>query len=702
MEKEAKTGKYYADVYYIRYLIYLNGNNYDEIHKRHRAERKKQGDSAAPVLLDRRQLSNCCEGVKYEPTKADIDETAEELPTVSEKFVDAFCEFFSIDPKDAFLDKKKTDEERQKSHDRQYWEKKRKELRSKRDKMIAYKEKETREKELAELKKHLTGYEDEAARLEELLVTALKICNVGYLSRIFEYLADLLQPQTRHFWITMEERLAGLNPYLGYPEVIKAGRIETADGWDYPVMDEFSFQKEEPLDRKILTSLEKRQGIEKREDLAKALSNDEVTLSRPGLYRLINGESRTDFKKKAAERIGEVLHAGWEDMKGEGPCFWTEQDGAALWETAEEQMRQVVRKLRPEDWAGMINGNDTTAELYLAVKNILRFSLCCYEPEKNRKRLEELESRAAQNPKTPAADALFSRCIQELKEEQPAWTALRYQLLMNGMNVELNLKAAFENQWKESLLQKAEEAVMEFCRTETCTDEEKTQLKKLALESLKNKQRQHVFEGVRKIWLQAMEEHVCPNPWFHNEKLKITQICYEEEEGLAVLPESIEVRIQLPRKLDAILEPGEITAPLPYEPGLKLDDVICQHWDMICEAMDDYFGMELEGWDAELYEEWKAEVDFESEQVYFRNWDPYSVENEALDRMMKEEGTGNRYDSIVVIGRMSLGGSEPELALDKTECYEEGVHLIRRAKRELERKRAEETLSPDENAEKTI
>lgn len=711
-DKAGSKEKFYADSYYIRYLIYLNGKSYLEIERKQREWLKGCKDSASYVVLDRRLLRECCEEVKYTGTKEDADRISGELPVMTKRFADTFSAFFKVKPEDVFFDKRKTDEDVEKSCRTAQgrlicWEEKRKELREKRDRMIADKKVKESEKERAEREKAMTGPAAEAARLEKLLVTVLKISDIGYLSRTFEYLADMLHPQTRRFWMEMEKLLSGLNLYLGYQEVIDAGRIKTELGWDYPVGGTFHFQKNEPLDEMILSSLAERQGIRERRTLAEALSTDEMKVWPPRITELVRGESGTSSKKKIAERLGEVLHADWIDMKEEGSRFWTKQ-GVAVWESAEEQMRQAVRNLKPEDWTGIMNGNGTAAEIRLAVKNVIRFSLCCYEAERNREVLEELEKRAAKEwvaeTKGTAVSAvydLFGKCIRELKEEPELLQELKYKLLMNGMNVELCLEEAFEGGLKEALRKRAEENIREVCREEACTDEERETLLKGEILRLQNGKREEVFEGFRKLWIQAVKKHICPNPWFYDKNLRIMWSYYEDSDEPAVLEETIEVSVYLPEELEKCLDPGEITVSLPYEKGAALYDVICENWFKICEAMDDSFGLELEEWDAEWYDKWKDNVGFESEKVFFQDMEPYSMDNEAIDRMMKDEKGRSRFEQIASIGKMYLSESDPELASDEKECYEQGILLLRREMRKGERQSAEEIAALNERAEET-
>lgn len=179
-----------------------------------------------------------------------------------------------------------------------------------------------------------------------------------------------------------------------------------------------------------------------------------------------------------------------------------------------------------------------------------------------------------------------------------------------------------------------EEAVRNFSEAGACTEEEKEQLKRWELMKQRSEIWEKVLEGVRKSWLQDLRSFLSDNSWLlYDRVLTITWVNDEENEDPLVLEDTIKVRIQLPRELDELLEPGEITARLPYERGRELDEVICRNWDIICEAMDESFGQELEGWDAELYEEWSENVKFKSRKISYESWELYHINNKRLDQM---------------------------------------------------------------------
>lgn len=685
MEKETKSKVkvnrskkekiYYMNSYYIRYLIHLQGNNHKAIEDGQRALLEEQGESGQYVLLDRRLLTECCEDIKYED-ELEAGENATPLPDMSENFVRAFCKYFQVEAEDICFTVDTECIKKGSKAGEINWMVKRVELREKRDWVVW-----------------------ESERLADILNTVLKLCDIGYLVKTAGYLADMLHPHIRHSWMEMEKLLEGLNLYLGYPEVLTIGRVETSRGWDYPVKDKFTFQKNEPLDREILASLIKRQGMKNREELAKELSTDGETVYEQRIAEIVAGSSGTSVKAKIAERMGDILHAGWKDMKGEGEPFWAEP-GIALWEEAEKRMRQAVQSLKLKDWEGIMNGHAASEEIFLAVKNVLRFGLCCHKPERNRTLLEMLEDRVQVNAEESAADKLLCRCIQELKEETPLLTELKYKLLLNGMNVELRLREAFEGELGEAICRSAEEKIREFCRKEACADKKRKKLIKEEIRQLQERKRREIFRKFWNIWLPGTKKYVCPNPWFQDTKVTVTWLYYEEDEALPVLEDEIEVRIELPRELDKCLDPGEITAMLPYEKGESLDDVINHNWFKISEALDDCFGQELEGWDAELYDVWKDNVEFRSEKIHYRDWELYNVNNEALDRMIQDETYGNRYEFYAALGRQKLiEEGKKELAMDETECYEEGILMLRRAERERAKKEEKNSVSVNKAAE---
>lgn len=634
MERSKRDKTYYIDSYYIRYLIYLNGYSYREIERKHRALLKEKGEQgAAYPVLRREKLRDCCEEIRYE--KQGEPERSGPLPQMSEDFVNELCRFFQVEKEDICFSVEKEEIK---------WELKRKELREKRDEMIR-----------------------ESERLEELLIAVLKVCNIRYLSRISQYLTELLRTQTRHFWVAMEKELSHMeelldslnfNSYLGYEKAIEIGRIETGLGWSYPVKDEFAFQENEPLSSEIVSSLIKRQGMGSIEELANALSSDGEKIYRQRIEELIGGKrTGTPQKKKIARGMGKILHANWIDMKEENFLFWSEQGKTAVWETAEAQMRQAVRNLKPGEWRTFLHDSDEKKsggeeEILLAIKNIICFSLCCYETAKSKELLEILEKRATENKaeeKTPetVTDALFRRCIRELKEEAPALTELKYKLLQNGL-----------------LLHKA------------FSDMERERLNEDLFRQLQERKRIETLNEFQEKWLRAVEIVFSNSrPWLLEDGgLTVTWINEEESGEPAILKDTIEVIIQLPRELDELLNPGEITASLPYEGGMELDAVINRNWNIICEAMDQSFGMDLDEWNTELYEEWKVNVWCKSQKVYYEDWEACKTNNKLLDQMIPVEKYGNQYNLLVEAGIESLKVNESEFSgREKDLLYELGI-----------------------------
>ena len=582
---QASNNKKYINSYMLRYLIYQGGGcRRVSLAERKRSQNEAESENGFGCHLDQKVLSLCCEHneddkiVKYtEDGKEYLDKDNQEygvpLPTASQNFVKTLVQFFGISEDIICLSEEEC---------RQiptaggaaaslWWKGKRRELRERRQKMLF----------------NETPIQDEKppeSQAIDILSETLKICDIRHLSRIWRYLPEFLTPEAVRFWIELKECLAPLSRYTGYPQAIKlSGFNEKNSSFSLSNHTE-GFTPKKKVDVAILNSVAKRQGILNHVELARQTSNHRQRFNE--LTRV--GWSDTYEKRELAQKLEELLCITWQDLYAED-IFWVkEKGGRSVWEAAEDELRQATLKV---DWDAKDSTDEVSLpkELTLALKNIIRLTLCYQDFTHNRERLEKLEKRlSAKLVNSKLADA-FKQCISELAAEDNLLTQQNYMLLEAGL---------------------------------------------------------HTFHAGNPNlsptgWLQRIKDEVCTNPLCLD--LGLTIQITNKNTNLNQLDDMLNLIIRLPKELRKIVGYDDIPLDIKnelekrerndnndyYDEYIKYECsqsreylIICDHFGDIEDTLDEIFRLPLSNEDFALYYEWLKNVDFKLESKQFHPYTP--------------------------------------------------------------------------------
>lgn len=584
--EQRSNNKKYINSYILRYLIYQKGGCRRvslEERKRSANEAEAKKEKGFGCHLDQKVLSLCCEHneddkiVRYVETGMEyLDEHGQEygfpLPTASENFVKTLCWFFEISEDRICLSEEEC---------RQiptaggaaaslWWKTKRRELRECRQKMLSGEPPIQHKKPL----------ESQAI---DILSETLKICDILHLSRIWRYLPEFLNPEAAGFWIELKECLAPLGRYTGYPLAIKlSGFNEENSSFSYLNHTE-GFTPRKKVDVAILNSAAKRQGILNHVELARQTSNHRQRFNE--LTRV--GWSDTCEKRELAQKLEELLCITWQDLYAEDTFWVEEKGGCSVWEAAENELRRASQLV---NWdAKDSTGNTLSPELTLALKNIMRLTLCYQDFTRNRERLEKLAKRLSTKLINPFLSEALHQCISELAAEDNRLAKQNYMLLEAGL---------------------------------------------------------HTFHtGNPNLsptrWLLRIKDEVCTNPLCHD--LGLTIQVTNKNTNLNQLDDMLNLIIRLPKELREIVGYDDI--PLDIKNELKKRErndnndqydeyvkyecsqsreylVIFDHIEDIEGMLDGIFSLPLSKEDFELYHEWLENVDFKLEAKQFHPYAP--------------------------------------------------------------------------------